>query len=615
MALTPTSILGDSLASRVPGALGAAVGDDGPTTRAYRPTLSAPLNALQQRDIRSSMAPDKSETFFTDDSQSEIAEVLRLRNQIAVLHQRLLINEARLSALEQASGLFAGPRTLSPGFAYQPSGTTGLGPGPAVSMGPSAAAAAALSSRYGKLKSIAEGRQPQGRKPGSTTSGGLKGTSTASASSGSTAASPSMPQNRPITLRNGITLIKDRRLIGQMFLTRPLRSIFERIVETHFLRARPFISKSATAAQVDNAIYDSFKKLGHNLVADGQVGFEYGSMSSGDHRLMTLGPEGHPKQHLSGNEFAAEYCKRECYIIVKSHLPFLAYEELLWETAEVIDDDHDYDAHDGSGAARRSGANDFTTCYGCDQDFSRTIFAEHSLTCSGRDTPRGGRRNRENPPVPVKQEPDHDHAAMAHQEGPLFSPSGASSPLSSPDLDLRPNSCFCFGVEDGEIILCANIDCDQERHRVCLLSDETTRQSSFNADAERNFTQPAESSSSSDENQPISRQPEEASAEAASVKVDKGEKRALDHAQERLGVKLRPRTHYIEVRVSMALRTAEYALKPKSGGGGKARSGSKVDSVFPDLVTVPHADEVVKSSIELPQEYEVQKVHIAVYIQ
>ncbi|KAL9934574.1 hypothetical protein V8E36_006349, partial [Tilletia maclaganii] len=457
----------------------------------------------------------------------------------------------------------SGSKDSLPGLAYQPSGTTGLGPGPAVSMGPSAAAAA-LSSRYGKLKSIAEGRQPLGRKPGSTTSGGLNGTSTASASSGSTAASPSMPQNRPITLRNGITLIKDRRLIGQMFLTRPLRSIFERIVGTHFLRARPFISKSATAAQVDNAIYDSFKKLGHNLVADGQVGFEYGSMSSGDHRLMTLGPEGHPKQHLSGNGFAAEYCKRECYIIVKSHLPFPAYEELLWETAEVIDDDddHDDDAHDGSGAARRSGANDFTTCYGCDQDFSRTIFAEHSLTCTGHDTTRGGRRNRANPPVPVKQEPDHDHAAMAHQEGPLFSPSGASSPLSSPDLDLRPNSCFYFGVEDGEIILCANIDCDQERHRACLvsvddyqdpwlcrscrlipkLSDETTRQSSFNADAERNFTQLAESSSSSDENQPISRRPEEASAEAASVKVDKGKKRALDHAQERLGVKLRPRT-------------------------------------------------------------------------
>ncbi|KAL9931849.1 hypothetical protein V8E36_009399 [Tilletia maclaganii] len=324
-----------------------------------------------------------------------------------------------------------------------------------------------------------------------------------------------------------------------MFLTRPLRSIFERIVETHFLRARLFISKSATAAQVDNAIYDSFKKLGHNLVADGQVGFEYGSMSSGDHRLMTFGPDS------GGTPQRASFRKR-----------------LLWETAEVIDDDHDDDAHDGSGAARRSGANDFTTCYGCDQDSSRTIFAEHSLTCSGRETPRGGRRNRANPPVPVKQEPDHDHAAMAHQEGPLFSPSGASSPLSSPDLDLRPNSCFCFGVEDGEIILCANIDCDQERHRACLvsvddyqdswlcrscrlipkLSDETTRQSSFNADAERNFTQPAESSSSSDENQPISRRPEEASAEAASVKVDKGKKRALDHAQERLGVKLRPRT-------------------------------------------------------------------------
>ncbi|KAL9934184.1 hypothetical protein V8E36_006640 [Tilletia maclaganii] len=268
-------------------------------------------------------------------------------------------------------------------------------------------------------------------------------------------------------------------------------------------------------------------------------------MSSGDHRLMTLGPEGHPKQHLSGNKFAAEYCKRECYMIVKSHIPFPAYDKLLWETAEVIDDD-DYD-HDDD--------NHVTTT-----EFSCTVFAEHSLTCSGRDPPRGGRRNRANPPAPVKQEPDHDHAAMAHREGPLFSPSGASSPLSSPDLDLGPNSCFCFCVVDGEIILCANIHCDQERHRACLvsvddyqdpwlyrscrlipkLSDETTRQSSFNADVERNLTQPAESSS--DQVRLISQRPEVESAEAASVKVDEGKKQVLDHAQERLGVKLRPRT-------------------------------------------------------------------------
>ena len=51
---------------------------------------------------------------------------MRLRNQIAVLHQRLLINEARLSALEQASGLFG----EAPAPTQLPSGstTTALGP-------------------------------------------------------------------------------------------------------------------------------------------------------------------------------------------------------------------------------------------------------------------------------------------------------------------------------------------------------------------------------------------------------------------------------------------------------------------------------------------------------
>ncbi|KAK0565809.1 hypothetical protein OC861_003547 [Tilletia horrida] len=292
--------------------------------------------------------------------------------------------------------------------------------------------ASALSSRYGKLRSIAQGSRSLGRKGSASGSFGVDSSDTSQ-----------MPSKNPVAFKNGICLVKDRRLIGQMFLTKNIKTSFERIVDHHRLRSFPFISKAATPEQVDHAINEAFKSQGHSLVADGQVGFEYAYISAGDHKLITLGPADQPRSELSGAVLAIEFSKRECYIVVKSKLKFEPYDEILRETAQVISEESDCDNEPT-----------FKSCPRCRHRFGRGTYEEHVASCSTKITPLASR---------IKTEVD--------DEDPLFTftgtdDDGLSSRSSSPQA--VEHACFCRTNSDEQLLECSQPDCDKRFHRSCL---------------------------------------------------------------------------------------------------------------------------------------------------
>ncbi|KAE8231077.1 hypothetical protein CF326_g3911 [Tilletia indica] len=77
-----------------------------------------------------------------------------------------------------------------------------------------------------------------------------------------------------ITFKNGITLIKDRRLIDKRFMHGDLRVAFNTITEENYLRVKPLISKLASEREVYSCIITAFQAKGHHLLRDGNCGFD-----------------------------------------------------------------------------------------------------------------------------------------------------------------------------------------------------------------------------------------------------------------------------------------------------------------------------------------------------
>ncbi|KAK0556555.1 hypothetical protein OC844_005822 [Tilletia horrida] len=349
--------------------------------------------------------------------------------------------EARIAVLEDASSFFAPENSgaapshgrASSSFALAPSvasSARGVSPGAyphgdsflsmargsrSVSLGNAAgsAAAATLASRYGKLTSIAQGRPSSGRfVPG----GSSYSHASTSASASAAGADGEMPRTRPMNFKNGITLLKDRRLLGKTLHTRHLKAQFEAIVDNAHLRARPFLSRNASARQLDNAICNAFVALGHSLHLGDQCGFEYAYLAAGTLKLCTLGVT-EPRDKLTGDEFYLEYAKRECYIVVLSDAKSPLYDPIFFADAEVISDgDGDDDDDDGRSLPDITG-RDFRKCAFCLHSFSIDLFKPHEQDCMERWS-----RNHTRTESTVKKEPtsvnlflDEDTASASTQ--------------------------------------------------------------------------------------------------------------------------------------------------------------------------------------------------------
>ncbi|KAK0553165.1 hypothetical protein OC844_006337 [Tilletia horrida] len=69
----------------------------------------------------------------------------------------------------------------------------------------------------------------------------------------------------PIALQEGITLVKDRRLLGKPIASAAYRSLWAEINRSHRLQAFPVISRQASSEEVHEAIVSAFEELGHSL--------------------------------------------------------------------------------------------------------------------------------------------------------------------------------------------------------------------------------------------------------------------------------------------------------------------------------------------------------------
>ncbi|KAK0543810.1 hypothetical protein OC844_007548 [Tilletia horrida] len=245
-------------------------------------------------------------------------------------------------------------------------------------------AAARLSFRFAKVDSTAQGRKTGGPP-----------TTAASASA----------RVKPISFQNGIALIKDRRLIDKMFLTKKFRPVFDAVVDQERLRVRPTIDKDASARETYNIINNAFIQQGHNLVRDGWNDFDT------DHKLMTLGPKDFPRQELSAAELVSEYKRRDCYVVVCSSKKFGPYDPLFFgmdgNTIIISDDEEDEDdlpdillsKTKGKAAEKQS---DFEACSTCGSKFSIDVIDDHEASCLWYPEPI----NKHHDKLPgVKQEP------------------------------------------------------------------------------------------------------------------------------------------------------------------------------------------------------------------
>ncbi|KAE8261162.1 hypothetical protein A4X09_0g7704, partial [Tilletia walkeri] len=333
-----------------------------------------------------------------------------------------------------------GPSTTFRGAGFKPAGA-------------STSAAQSLSSRFNKLSSIAMGSKPLGRSASAST--------LVSAQTSGSAVAGSKVQ--PIPFKNGITLIKDRRLIGQTFHSKNLKPIFDSIVEHHRMRVRPLIDKKANARSVYNTIIEAFVEQGHDFIQDGWKGFEYAYTTSTDHRLMTLGPEGKPKQSLSAAELASEYHRRECYIVVQSDQKCSDYDPMFFEMADPISDDEF--SQDGMSTVNGSG---FQKCFFCQTEFTVDLINDHESTCGWDDGPK--------PHVKVKSErvksekiPDIDSDGPEEDAGNSTLTSVRSSGNKKAKVDNADVTCACGKPDDDEktMVGCDGTDCDVWRHRSC----------------------------------------------------------------------------------------------------------------------------------------------------
>ncbi|KAK0521963.1 hypothetical protein OC835_006724 [Tilletia horrida] len=429
---------------------------------------------------------------LTRNLQNEADAAAQLRARLDAVLQTIARLEARVATLEAVSTLCApNPNTTPAGGSAPRSAPVNMGrpeesgahhvsssmraPSPGSSLGlgftgpPSTAsfstggvgAAAALAGRFGKLTSIAQGRRlavrhSTGTGPVASGSGGSTGGASGSNSSSSGTGIPAdnaMPRTRPMTFKNGITLIKDRRPLEKAIHTRHLRGQFEVIVENNRLRTRPHISKNATAWQVDNAITQSFLDQGHALHTDGQTGFEYAAQD-----LRAIGPEKMPKEHLSGDQLAAEYAKRECYIVVKSKLKFSAYDPLFFALVDEISDDEDGDDDDDLPNVM---GEDYKKCPFFRNTFCIDTIAEHEASCQeGFDKPAVKAEI-------VKQEtPDLFPADPGDNAGPSRASSSGSSSLS----DVH-GACWCGQLDHvAPMLTCSGPGCDEQRHVTCVVT-------------------------------------------------------------------------------------------------------------------------------------------------
>ncbi|KAK0570101.1 hypothetical protein OC861_000243 [Tilletia horrida] len=198
----------------------------------------------------------------------------RLSRALADLQQDVSLLRARLSSIEEAVVLLnkanetdkmgARPDLFPSGdsssiFGNISPGAAAVDPAPATSVRPSmppssgvvagSGAAARLAARFNRLGSIAQGHRPPGRP-----------SPAAQASNASTSGTQMAHKIKPVPFKNGITLVKDRRLINQIFLTKHLGPLFESIVEQERLRIRPLIDKEANA-RTDVSCYTGFSQI------------------------------------------------------------------------------------------------------------------------------------------------------------------------------------------------------------------------------------------------------------------------------------------------------------------------------------------------------------------
>ncbi|CAD6954858.1 unnamed protein product [Tilletia caries] len=284
------------------------------------------------------------------DTHSSCMGCESLTREVDSLRTTVVTLVSRIETLEQTSQLFpqseremgkSAVRSLSPGgLGYADSrprvgssssyGQMGAGSSRLGFIAPrpvSTSAAASLSARLHK------------------STGGIR-TAAAKASASS---SPSVPSFKDtVNLTDGVTLVKDRRLLDQSIASHTANRVFKDITERERLQAFPVIGKGFNAVQVYNAIIEAFRKQNHDLVRDGQKGYEFCRLLNHSARLQTLRSDP-PSITLTGVELATEYKRNKCFIVVRSDKKFDKYDPLLHQLLGTsVDDDSPFESADDS---------------------------------------------------------------------------------------------------------------------------------------------------------------------------------------------------------------------------------------------------------------------------
>ncbi|KAL9940884.1 hypothetical protein V8E36_000372, partial [Tilletia maclaganii] len=319
----------------------------------------------------------------------------------------------------------------------------------------SSSAAARLTARFSKLTSISQGRA-------STAASATDARATHAAAATSKLATSKLSRIVPLVLKNGITLIKDRRLIDTVFHGKKLGPIFEEITERERLRVRPVIPKDASARVTTNIIMDAFLEQGHDLVCDGWSGFEYAHLTQAEHRLMTLGRD-KPKQGLSATELAVQYLRRECFIVVMNgKKKFGAYDPFFFEMMGKTISDDDDNADSELADSPEDLPNDFGECFFCCNTFSVDVLENHQLTCTREDS---GQQE-----IIVKKEPARTHLEAPRDQ--CFSTPASRRSSTS----MNGGACICGKPDDDEVMVgCDGDGCDIWRHKSCVGSKKGYR--------------------------------------------------------------------------------------------------------------------------------------------
>ncbi|KAE8238601.1 hypothetical protein A4X13_0g8445 [Tilletia indica] len=412
---------------------------------------------------------DPSPPLSFQESQTSCAGCVTLTKEIDVLRINLVTLVSRIETLEETSQMFpmsekgkgkSALRSLSPGGlghinAPRPSNhfaathqSTHVGAASlyadtraessrARAFPVSTSAAASLAIRLNK----STGNIRTAAAKASTSHTKASTSNTVSASSSSSASAIAFKD--VVGLGDGtITLVKDRRLLDQPIASHTYSALFKDITERERLEASPVIGKDFSAKKVYETIVESFRRLDHDLIRDGQSGYEFCRLLNHSGRLQANSVDP-PTISLTGVELAILYKRNKCFIVVRSTKKFKKYDPLLHQLFGTLVDDSSLPASDGSDEEENQSDVDsaWKKCDFCEELIGIKEHEDHETQC-GEEWATQRALHKERAKKGVKQEADL--------------------------VEHLPRNCACGEVDMDEMVGCDGSDCDVWCHRACI---------------------------------------------------------------------------------------------------------------------------------------------------